>query len=658
MRFKTSMLFVVIMASFSTSAQTGDPMSLGSYPVENLVVRVPTGMTIHYSPKIMLEAGNALPSASVGSPYSFDFKTKATIINDDAPDMSLATWSLLTPGPSGLNLSPSGILSGTPIGDGSYTFEVMVTYKTSTDTQVYVMKVTLDVVVALADATPPPGVVGQTYAGFDPRSLVQVSGDPSFNVDAVTWSIKSGSTLPAGLSLNTNTGLVFGTPSASFSGPVTLVATYKGESGERTYEFTVDLNIGVSLATGTPVQGVVGQVYGGFDPRPLLTVTGDPDFQMSAVTWSVTSGTLPAGLSLDDATGQVSGMPSAGASNTVTLRASYKDKNGTRSYSFVVLDIKVALASAVPPVGVVNAAYSFDPKSLLSVTGDPAYVASSVTWSLKSGSTLPVGLSLNPSTGVISGTPTQTHSGPATLVATYRGVNGEQAYSFNVNFDIVVSLAAATPPEAVVGVPYSGFNLQSLLSVTGDPDYSINAVTWSLASGALPAGLTLDEESGSISGTPTTAGVSSATFRATYTNASGTQIYNFLTINVGVALAAATPPAGLVGTAYPGFDLKNYLTISGDPSPSVASVAWSVVSGALPAGLTLNAVTGVISGTPTEAANNPVVFRASYKGKMGEQTYTIKADFNIVMTLAAATLPAATVNQAYEGFDCDTPNPL
>ena len=100
----------------------------------------------------------------------------------------------------------------------------------------------------------------------------------------------------------------------------------------------------------------------------------------------------------------------------------------------VATEILVALTGGPTlPAGEVNWPYSYDLKQLLSVTGDSAYNASGVTWSLSSGA-LPAGLSLG-GNGVISGTPTTKDAVGSSfqVSATYKAKTGQQAYTIVVN---------------------------------------------------------------------------------------------------------------------------------------------------------------------------------------------------------------------------------
>lgn len=99
----------------------------------------------------------------------------------------------------------------------------------------------------------------------------------------------------------------------------------------------------VSLASVSLPQGRVGQAYPGFDFNTLLTVTGDPAFSGAGVTWSAVS--LPVGFSLS-ATGLLSGTPVQAnpAGSSITVKADYRVKSGSRAYTLVVNDVVLHVA--------------------------------------------------------------------------------------------------------------------------------------------------------------------------------------------------------------------------------------------------------------------------------------------------------------------------
>jgi alpha-tubulin suppressor-like RCC1 family protein len=283
-------------------------------------------------------------------------------------------------------------------------------------------------------------------------------------------------------------------------------------------------NINVALNTALLPAGVVGQSYVGFDLKSALSVTGDAGYNATGVKWSVVSGALPAGLTMAS-NGIISGTPTAGGTGSFSVKASYKTKSGQQSYQVIVGAIEVALASGVPPESLVGAAFSYDLKSKLTVTGDAAFDGSGVTWAIVS-NTLPAGLTLL-TNGTISGTPLAAGSGSITARATYKGAKGDQIYQV-VTLNIVVGLATATLPSAKVGTAYAAYDFKPLLSVSGDPVYSIGNVSFS-TSGTLPPGLTLSS-TGVLAGTPTAKNSTGANFQviASYKTKTGQQVYTIV----------------------------------------------------------------------------------------------------------------------------------
>lgn len=219
---------------------------------------------------------------------------------------------------------------------------------------------------------------------------------------------------------------------------------------------TVNLSdVNVALQPSSLPSGIVGTAYS-YPFQQNLQITGDATYTGAGVTWAVSSGNLPAGLTLDAKTGVLSGVPTTQGTSIFTLQALYKTNTGIQSYQLPVsLGITVALGSAPSSNAVKGVAYTYDLKPLLSVQGDNAYNGSGVTWSVVD-STLPAGLSLR-TDGTIAGTPTAAGTGTALIRASYRSVTAEQTYQ-------VVALAdgpsvrtdSATGTIVTYTVPVSG----------------------------------------------------------------------------------------------------------------------------------------------------------------------------------------------------------
>src|SRR4029077_14872814 len=167
--------------------------------------------------------------------------------------------------------------------------------------------------------------------------------------------------------------------------------------------------------------------------------------------------------------------------------------------------------------------------------------------------------------------------------------------------------------------------------------------SWSVSAGTLPAGFSLAASTGVISGTPTAAGTVSFTVRVTdAANNTGTKA-----LSIAVAAAAQPPtitttslPGGTAGTAY-----STTLQASGGTTP----YSWSVSAGTLPAGLSLVASTGVVSGTATTAGT--VSFTVQVKdaaNNTGTKALSIAlAAAAQPPTVTSTSLPGGTAGTAY-----------
>ncbi|MHC4712102.1 MAG: putative Ig domain-containing protein [Planctomycetota bacterium] len=313
-------------------------------------------------------------------------------------------------------------------------------------------------------------------------------------VKPYTWSVISGS-LPGGWSLGSSTGIISGSATEDGTFNFTVQATDSaGSPDSDTQALSVDVNIlPLEITTTGLTNGYVNVSY---------SDTVEADGGKPPYTWSVSSGSLPAGLSLNSSTGVISGTPTTQESPNFTIQVS-DDQNpadtDTQGLSISITtlpDLTVTTTSL--PSGYVAFSYS---EQLQATGGWTPY-----TWSLDSGS-LPAGLSLG-SDGVISGTPTTTGESNFTVKATDSQVTPDtdtQALSITVSLE-TLEITTLTLPGASVGTAYS----QTLTAQGGQTPF-----TWSLDSGTLPAGLSLNSSTGEISGTPTTTGQSNCTFKVT-----------------------------------------------------------------------------------------------------------------------------------------------
>jgi hypothetical protein len=328
--------------------------------------------------------------------------------------------------------------------------------------------------------------------------------------------------------------------------------------------------------------------------------------------WSVTDGSLPTGLSLDADSGLLRGMPVGrmGAASFTVTATDADGRTGSRELSLSVTALgrpMLLLHAGLWPDAVVGMPYT---TQATTTGGVPP-----LTWSAPEG--LPAWLSLDPATGVLSGTPTEpAQRGPVTLAV--RDANGTEA-SNTWPLGVVPPLfvTSSTLPTAVMGVPYHG----AVVASGGVVPY-----TWSLQAGTLPAGLTLNPESGEITGTPTgPVGSSPVTVLATDANGHVVAAEAAIEVSAALAVTSSSLPAAAIGTAY-----STTLTAVG----GVAPYRWAVTAGTLPAGLRLDADSGAVTGTPTGPAGiSPITLTVT---DAAGATATLSTVFDVDPAAAAA----------------------
>lgn len=462
---------------------TGTATQAGAFP---LTVRVTDASGASQAVSFTLQIWDALdlqprtlPGAVVGQAYDATVqavggKAPLTVRLDGA-----------APG-HGLTLD-GGHLVGTPTDPGELRFGLTVS---DANGRTFGASFTLEVEGGLVVA---PAVLTDAYTGVAYTQAFSADGA----VAPLSWQITQGA-LPAGLTLSSD-GALAGTASATGTFHFT-VSVQDGAGVTASQALTLEVYRPPSLDTTALAEGFLGVGYS----QPLVTSGGKPPLTVKRV-----SGTLPAGLTLDD--GTVAGTPSEAVTRTLTFKVEDANlRSSQHSYTLVIHD-GLAVTTASLADAYVGSAYS----ATLSAGGGTA----PLTWTVISGAT-PAGTSLS-SSGILSGTPTTAGTASFT-VKVQDAASKTGTRDLSVDVYAPPQIATSTLPDGTQGQGYT-----AQLTATGGK----GTRTFSLSSGALPSGLSLSS-AGALSGTPTAVGTSSFTVKVQDQNGKSTQRSLALTVNV------------------------------------------------------------------------------------------------------------------------------
>lgn len=373
--------------------------------------------------------------------------------------------------PMGLSINTStGVISGIPTTAGNSSINITATNNDgATGSATLVMSITPPVPVINSPASA-NGIVGSSF---------------NYQITASRVPTSFGAVgLPSGISVNSSTGIISGTPTQSGLFASTISASNANGTGNRLLEITI-LPQAPVISSAATINGTVGSAL-----SHQIAASNSPS------SYSV-SGKLPTGLSLNAKTGLLSGIPKLARNTIVNIRV--QNAVGTTSQS---LTIRI-----LPQAPVIRSAFSTN-----STIGRPfryQITASNRPGSYSVSGTLPTGLSLNTTSGLISGMPTEVGNATITISASNAGGSDSRLLS------ILVLPQAPVISNASTAIGSVGSEFSHQITASNSPTaYSV--------SGTLPAGLFLDGSTGLISGTPTRAEQRKITIRAV--NAGGTGV--------------------------------------------------------------------------------------------------------------------------------------
>jgi outer membrane autotransporter protein len=435
------------------------------------------------SPNVSLPA-TTLPGGTAGQAYT-------AAINGATGGIAPYTYTLSAGAlPAGVTVnSATGALSGTPTVAGSFAFTLTATDSTTGTagqaSQSYSLSIASPTL-SIAPPTLPAGTAGSAYS----QTLSASGGTAPYS-----YALSAGA-LPAGLTLTTG-GVLSGTPTVagSFAFTVTATDSTAGVAAQASYAYTLSIAAPtLVIAPPTLPAGKVGTAYS----QALSTSGGTAPYS-----YSVSAGTLPAGLTLT-AAGVLAGTPTAaGTANFTVSAADARGFGAAQAYT-------LAIAAAVPaPVAVEDSGATLvDTALTLAVTGNDT------------GSIDSIAVTTAPShgTAVVNGvqlvyTPAAGYVGADTLSYTATGPGGTSA-------PVAVAITVNARPVAVsataAAVPGEAQTVDLTRNATGGP-FVAAALVAVLPANAGTASITRSGPAAAATGTPTTAAAEGPSFLLTFT---------------------------------------------------------------------------------------------------------------------------------------------
>ncbi|MBR0034637.1 MAG: putative Ig domain-containing protein, partial [Synergistaceae bacterium] len=342
----------------------------------------------------------------------------------------------------------------------------------------------------------------------------------------------------------------------------------------------------------------------------------------SDISFDIADGSIPAGLTIDEATGEILGTPTTAGTYTFIVEAFNENYVTAQQYTLVITDGSAEHVEIVTEK--LNDASTYSPYS----TALAASGAGTIVWSVEDGFTLPNGLTLNSETGIISGTPTR--------AGTYTFMVRAEVSSTNYYTKLLTL-------KVVEGSDVFMILTDSLKDGTINKSYNVvlkakcsGTLTWS--ADKLPDGLSINTDTGKISGKPTKVGTYNPAFTVTNRTESATTTLSIVIKDIKPKIKASVK-AGMIDTAY---------TATFTASAGTGTITWEL-SGDLPIlpnGLTFDAEKATITGKPTEGWNGSFVIMATNTGGTTSKTCKLKIKA-IKPKFTFKNPPAATYLEPY-----------
>ena len=482
--------------------------------------------------------------------------------------------------PAGLTFSSLGAITGTatvPSASALYT----VTVKDSgavplTATASFALTVDALVALTTTQVIPTTSLTKNILA----QSFTPVTASGGFGT--LTYAISPA--LPAGLTFSTTTGAISGTPTA-ISSTTTYTVTVTDQASQ-TSNKTFSLTVAATTLTASldiPTKIVTSNVaVVAFTP---VTATGGT----GTITYSIAPTLYPL-LTFSTTTGEIAGTANAVHGNTTyVVTATDQTPTSVNKTFYLTVNAPVPLVTTtiIPSQNVVagEASTGFSP---VSATGGYGTLSWSTT------PTLPTGLTINASTGAISGTAASFANANNYVVTVQDQAQQISNSTFSLTVDSPTLLVKQAIPTKSIFKSVATKEFAPVTATGGSGVYTFSV------SPALPTGLSLAASTGKITGTPTTAG-GPTTYTITVTDSSGKSGSKTFALTIEVAPALTTTTVIPVKTVIKLIDDASFTPVTA--TGGYGTLTFSITP-TLPTGLAFSTTNGVVSGLASDKSAN------------------------------------------------------
>ncbi|MBM6207835.1 YSIRK-type signal peptide-containing protein [Staphylococcus epidermidis] len=594
----------------ATNTISGTPSEVGSYDV-TVTTTDESGNATEITFTINVE-DTTKPTVEDIADQTQEVNTEITPIKIEATDNSGQGVTNKVEGlPDGVTFDETtNTISGTPNEVGSYTVTVTTTDESGNATET---TFTIDV----EDTTKPTveSIADQTQEINTEIEPIKIEATDNSG-QAVTNKVDG---LPAGVTFDETTNTISGTPSKVGSYDITVTTTDESGNSE-----TTTFTINVEDTTKPTVESVADQTQEvNTEIEPIKIEAKDNSGQ--AVTNKVDG--LPAGVTYDEVTNTISGTPSEVGSYTVTVTTT--DESGNAIETTFTIDVKDTTKPTVEDIA--------DQKQEVNTEIEPIKIEATdnsgqaVTNKVEG---LPDGVTFDETTNTISGTPSETGIYTVTVTTTDESGNSETTtFTIDVEDTTKPTVESVADQTQEVNTEITPIKIEAR-------DNSGQTVTNKVD--GLPNGVTFDETTNTISGTPSEVG--SYDIKVTTTDESGNETETTFTIDV----EDTTKPT-VKDIADQTQEVNTEIEpIKIEATDNSGQAVTNKVDG-LPAGVTFDEATNTISGTPSEVGSYTVtVTTTDESGNATETTFTIDVEDTTKPTVESVADQTQEVNTEIE----------